>query len=50
LVVSVQPKEKPGLEQIRAFLETSQEVQFADRNREEVYSWVNQTLRAQGYE
>lgn len=38
-----------SLEQIRAFLEASDEVQFAGRNREEVYGWVEQTLRQQGY-
>lgn len=39
-----------SLEQIRAFLEGSDAVGFKGRNREEVYGWVNQTLRAQKYE
>ncbi len=39
-----------SLEQIRAFLEASHEVQFAGRHRAEVYGWVGQTLRHQGYE
>ncbi len=39
-----------SLEQIRAFLEASHEVQFEGRNREDVYGWVGQTLRHQGYE
>ena len=39
-----------SLEQIRAFLEASSELGFEGRNREEVYSWVNLTLRQQGYE
>lgn len=39
-----------SLEQIRAFLEASDEVGFQGRNREEVYGWVNETLRAQKYE
>ena len=39
-----------SLEQIRAFLEGSDEVRFEGRNREEVYGWVNQTLRQQRYE
>lgn len=39
-----------SLEQIRAFLEASEEVGFKGRNREEVYGWVNATLRQQGYE
>ncbi len=37
-------------EQIRAFLEASDGVGFEGWNREEVYSWVNQTLRQQGYQ
>ena len=39
-----------SLEQIRAFLEASDEIGFRGRNREEVYGWVNQTLRQQGYQ
>ena len=39
-----------SLEQIRVFLEASDEVAFEGRNREEVYGWVDQTLREQGYE
>jgi transposase InsO family protein len=38
-----------GLEQIRAFLEASDEVQFEGRDRRELYSWVNQILRQQDY-
>jgi len=34
-----------SLEQIRAFLEASTEVDFRARNREEIYDWVNQTLQ-----
>jgi hypothetical protein len=34
-----------SLEQIRAFLEASGEIDFKGRHREEVYSWVNQLLR-----
>jgi transposase InsO family protein len=40
---------KLGLEQIRAFLEGSSEVQFKAADRQEVYEWVNQTLRQQDY-
>jgi len=50
LTVSVQAGEKLSLEQIRAFLEASDEVGFQGRNREEVYDWVNQTLRQQRYQ
>lgn len=45
----MQAGEKLSLEQIRAFLEASSEVGFEGRNREEVYSWVNQTLSRQEY-
>jgi hypothetical protein len=50
LIVSVQAGERLGPKQIRAFLAASDEVQFEGRNREKVYSWVDQTLRRQGYE
>lgn len=39
-----------SLEQIQAFLESSDEVAFEGRNREEVYGWVNETLRQQRYQ
>lgn len=42
--------ERLSLEQIQAFLEGSGEVGFGGQKRGEVYSWVNQTLRQQGYE
>ena len=42
--------ERLSLEQIQAFLESSGEVGFKGQRRGEVYSWVNQTLRQQGYE
>jgi transposase InsO family protein len=50
LIISMQAGEKLGLEQIRAFLEASEEVRFEGRDREEVYGWVNETLRGQGYQ
>ena len=43
----MQAGEQLSLEQIRAFLEASEGVGFKGRNREEVYEWVNQTLREQ---
>jgi transposase InsO family protein len=46
----MQAGERLSLEQIRAFLEASDEVQFEGRHREEVYGWVEQTLRQQGYQ
>jgi hypothetical protein len=41
--------EELSLEQIRAFLEGSEEVSFQAQNRQEVYSWVNWILRQQNY-
>ena len=46
----MQTSERLSLEQIQAFLEGSGAVGFEGRNREEVYGWVNQTLRQQRYE
>lgn len=40
---------KLSLEQMRAFLEASEAVQFAGKSREEVYGWVERTLRGQDY-
>lgn len=39
-----------SLEQIRAFLEASDEVEFKGRNRLEVYEWVDQLLRQIRYQ
>lgn len=36
-------------EQIRAFLEGSQEFEFEGRDRKEVYAWIERTLRVQEY-
>jgi transposase InsO family protein len=46
----MQAGEGLSLEQIRAFLEASQGVEFQGRIREEVYAWVNQTLRQIRYQ
>jgi transposase InsO family protein len=40
---------RQSLEQIRAFLESSGEVRFQARDRQELYEWVNQRLRQQDY-
>ena len=45
----MQVTERLSLEQIRAFLEASDEVGFKGRNREEVYGFVSETLRQQRY-
>jgi transposase InsO family protein len=50
VIVNMQAGEKMSLEQIRAFLEASDEVEFAGRNREEMYGWMNQMLRQLGYQ
>jgi transposase InsO family protein len=50
LIVSVQTAQKVSLEQIRAFLEASDEVQFQAENRQEVYTWVERTLREQDWD
>ena len=39
-----------SLAQIQAFLEASDDLAFEGRNREEVYGWVNETLRGQHYQ
>src|SRR6266404_5328713 len=38
-----------SLEQIRAFVEGSGEVRFEAHNRNEVYGWVDETLRHHDY-
>src|SRR6202048_5562135 len=42
-------KQPMRLEQIRAFLQASEEIRFTGRNRKEMYSWVGQTLVGQQY-
>jgi transposase InsO family protein len=42
-------REIVSLEQIRAFLEGSEEVRFQAQDRREVYEWINQTLRQHNY-
>ena len=41
--------ERLSLEQIRAFLEASEELRFAAGNRAELYEWVQRTLVEQEY-
>jgi hypothetical protein len=50
LIINMQAGERLSLEQIRTFLEASNEMGFQGWDREEVYSWVNLTLRQQRYE
>lgn len=41
--------ERLSLEQIRAFLEASEEIEFEAAEREEVYQWITRTLGEQEY-
>lgn len=45
----MQNSERLSLEQIRAFLEASDEVHFAATGKQEVYDWVRRTLVGQEY-
>ena len=45
----MQEIENPSLEHIRAFLESSQEVQFHAEGRADIYAWVDRTLKQQNY-
>ena len=45
----MQGGEKLSLEQIRALLETIQEVRFTGHSREDIYDWVGKTLREHDY-
>ena len=45
----MEDSDKLSLEQIRAFLEASQEVGFVASDRAEVYGWVERTLRHHDY-
>jgi transposase InsO family protein len=49
LIIRMKDGEKLSLEQIRAFLDGSAEVQFQAADRGELYAWINQTLREQDY-
>jgi len=49
LNISVQNGERLSLEQIRAFLEASGEIEFEAANRREVYDWVTGALCEQEY-
>jgi transposase InsO family protein len=50
LTVSVQSKPGLSLDEIQAFLKASHDFEFAGEKREEVYTWVEQTLRQQRYQ
>ena len=50
MIVKVETGQGLSLEQIRAFLEASDEVAFEGRNRGEVYGWVNRVLEEHKYD
>jgi transposase InsO family protein len=45
----MQGGDRLSLEQIRAFLEGSEEVRFEGKGRQEVYDWITRLLREHGY-
>ena len=47
--ISVRNGERLSLEQIRAFLDASEEIEFEAENRQEVYDWVARLLCEQEY-
>ncbi|MGH9062014.1 MAG: hypothetical protein ACRDZY_21240 [Acidimicrobiales bacterium] len=49
MIVKMQAAENLSLEQIQAFLEASGAVEFKAGNKEDLYDWVNQTLRHLNY-
>jgi len=49
LIIKMQAAEGMSLEQIQAFLEASDEVEFKAGNKEDLYDWVNQTLQQLNY-
>jgi transposase InsO family protein len=49
LIIGMQDGEKLSLEQIRAFLEASEEIQFEGKRRQEVYDWITRLLHQHGY-
>jgi transposase InsO family protein len=50
LIVSMKEEKPLSLDQVRAFLEASEEIRFEGRNRKEIYYWVKQTLIEQHYQ
>lgn len=45
----MQEIENPSLEQIQAWLETTEEIQLHAEGRADIYAWVDRTLRQQDY-
>jgi transposase InsO family protein len=49
VIISMSEAKKLSAEQIRAFLEGSEEHRFRGKRRAEVYEWITRTLRTQEY-
>ncbi|MSV29996.1 MAG: hypothetical protein EXQ52_14810 [Bryobacterales bacterium] len=49
VIVKMQDDEKLSLDQIQAFLEATQGVRFAGKERAEMYGWISRTLQRQQY-
>lgn len=49
LTIQVQNGSKLSLEQIQQFLNSSEEIRFKGKGREQIYAWVAQTLRQQRF-
>jgi transposase InsO family protein len=49
LIISMEDGERLSLEQIRAVLEANGELGFQAQDRQEMYGWVDRTLRQQDY-
>ena len=49
MIISMRVRETLSLEQIRAFVEGSEEIQFAGQKRGEIYGWIEKTLVEQQY-
>ena len=45
----MQQAEKLSLEQIRAFLQASEEIEFEGEEQQEMYGWISRTLQLHGY-
>ena len=45
----MEASEKLSVEQIQAFLDASEEIQFEGKRRQEVYEWITRLLRQQVY-
>jgi len=49
LIISMVERKVLSLEEIQAFMDASEEIEFEGKNRKEVYDWVRRTLVGQQY-